>query len=166
MTHPTLRRADRALTHEDTLAVLDAASFVTVSTVDDDGMLYGIPLSFVRRGETLYFHMSNEGGLKVECFRRDGRACVTAVVDVEAFFEDGDFTTAYRSALAFGQMREVTDAGEFKHALVDLCMKYLPAHKHDIGHAMEVEGPNATVWAFDIEELTGKARPRPAQEAN
>lgn len=166
MTHPLLRRADRALTHDDTLAVLDAASFVTVSTVDDDSMPYGVPLSFVRRGETLYFHMAKEGGYKVDCFHHDARACATAVLDVGAFFEDGDFSTTYRSAMAFGRMREVTDAGEFKHALVDLCMKYLPAHKHGIGHAMEQSGPRTAVWALDIEELTGKARPRPAQEAN
>lgn len=166
MTHPSLRRTERALTHDDTLTLLDVASFVTVGTVDSDGMPYGVPLSFVRRGETLYFHMSKDGGYKVDCFRRDARACATAVLDVEAFFKDGDFSTTYRSAMAFGRMREVTDAGEFKHALVDLCMKYVPAHKHDIGHAMAIEGPNTAVWALDIEELTGKARPLPVQEAN
>lgn len=166
MTHRPLRRAERALSREETFAILDNAPFACVSTVDENGAPYGVPLSFVRRGDTLYFHMSNEGGLKVDCFRRNGRACATAVVDVEAFYEDDDFTTAYRSALAFGHMREVTDVGEFKHALVDLCMKYVPAHKHDIGHAIETEGPNAAVWALDIDELSGKARPKPAQKVN
>ena len=32
---------------DEALAVLDAAEFAIVSTVDDDGMPYGVPLSFV-----------------------------------------------------------------------------------------------------------------------
>lgn len=162
MTHRPLRRADRALSRDEALAVLDDAPFATVATVDEDGMPYNVPLSFARRGDTLYFHAAREGGLKTDCFRRDLRACATAVVDVQAFFEDGDFSTSYRSAIAFGRMREVDDPAEFKHALVALCMKLVPAHRHDIGHAMEMEGPNTAVWALDIDELTGKAHPLPA----
>ena len=57
-----LRRAERALSREEALAALDAAPFVTVATVDDDGMPYAVPLSFVRTGDALYFHATNEGG--------------------------------------------------------------------------------------------------------
>lgn len=164
MTRP-MRRADRALPREEALAVLDDAPFACVCTSDENGRPYGVPLSFVRRGETLYFHSSNEGGCKADGFRRDGRVCATAVTDVEPFFEDGDFTTSYRSAMAFGRIRAVEDPAEFKHALVDLCLKYAPEHKRDIGHAMEAEGPHTAVWALDIDELSGKARPRPVREA-
>lgn len=162
MTHRPMRRGDRAASREASLAVLDSAPFVTVATIDDAGAPYCVPLSFVRRGDALYFHAAKEGGLKAECFRRDARACATAVMDVQAFFDGGDFSASYRSAIAFGRMREVDDPAEFKHALVDLCMKYLPAHKHDIGRAMQAEGPHTTVWALDIDELTGKARSLPA----
>ena len=164
MNHLSMRRSDRAIPREDTLAVLDAAAFATVATVDADGMPYGVPLSYARQGDILYFHAANEGGLKADCFRRDARACATAVVDVEAFFENGDFSTSYRSAIAFGRMRPVDDPIEFKHALVNLCMKYLPAHKHAIGKAMEIEGPHTAVWALDLEKLSGKANPFPAGE--
>lgn len=165
MTPRPLRRADRALSRDEALAVLDDAPFATIATVDEEGMPYNVPLSFVRRSDTLYFHASNEGGLKADCFRRDARACATAVTGVRAFFEDGDFSTSYRSAIAFGHMREVDDHAEFKHALVALCLKHLPEHKHDIGRAMEVEGPHTAVWALDIDELTGKANPLPARAA-
>ena len=166
MTARPLRRADRATSPDEALGVLDEAPFITVCTTDEDGLPYGVPLSFTRKGTTLYFHATNEGGHKLDDFRRDARVCATAVVDVEAFFEDGDFSTYYRSAIAFGRVREVTDPGEFKHALVDLCMKYVPEAKHGIGHAMELSGPRTSVWAIDIDELTGKAQPRHAQEEN
>ncbi|WP_101723609.1 pyridoxamine 5'-phosphate oxidase family protein [Eggerthella timonensis] len=161
MTHFPLRRAERAMSRDEALAVLDAAEFVTVSTVDDDGMPYGVPLSFVRMGEALYFHATNEGGHKTVDFRRDNRVCATAVTGVKAFFEDDDFTTSFRSVMAFGRIREVSDVGEFKHALVNLCMKYVPEAKHGIGKAMELEGPHTAVWAIDIDELSGKARSGP-----
>lgn len=161
MTRFPLRRAERAMDRDDALAVLDAAEFVVVSTVDDDGAPYGVPLSFVRTGDALYFHAANEGGHKAADFRHDDRVCATAVTGVGAFFEDGDFTTSFRSVMAFGRIREVTDAREFKHALVDLCMKYVPEAKHGIGKAMELEGPHTAVWAIDIHELSGKARSGP-----
>lgn len=166
MTAHPLRRADRASSRDDALAVFDEAAYITVSTVDGDGRPYGVPLSFTRKGDVLYFHATNEGGHKFDDFRRDGRVCATAVVDVHPFFADGDFSTCYRSAIAFGRVREVTDPGEFKHALVDLCMKYVPEAKHGIGHAMEESGPRTSVWAIDVEELTGKAQPRHDREAD
>lgn len=161
MTRFPLRRVERAMTHDDALAALDAAEFVVVSTVDDDGMPYAVPLSFVRTGNVLYFHATNEGGHKAADFARDPRACAIAVMDVMPFFEDGDFTTAYRSVMAFGRMRAVTDTVESKHALVNLCMKYVPEAKHGIGAAMEHEGPHTAVWSLDIDELSGKGRPGP-----
>ena len=165
MTRYPLRRAERAMEHDDAPSVLDAAEFAIVSTVDDDGAPYGVPLSFVRKGDTLYFHASNESGHKAADFRYDDRVCATAVTGVGAFFEDGDFTTSFRSVMAFGRIREVTDPGEFKHALVDLCMKYVPEAKHGIGKAMELEGPRTAVWAIDIDELSGKAHSGPRDAA-
>ena len=120
----------------------------------------------VRRGDTLYFHATNEGGHKTVDFRRDDRVCATAVTGVEAFFEDGDFSTSFRSAITFGRVREVVEATEFKHALVDLCMKYVPEAKRSIGKAMEKEGPHTSVWAIDIEEISGKAHPGPRGDAS
>lgn len=158
ISHP-LRRADRALPREATLAILDEAPFITLSTIDESGFPYGVPLSFVRSDATLYFHTTNEGGYKFNCFNHDARACATAVVGVQPCFEDGDFSTSYQSAIAFGRIRKVTDNSEFKHALVDLCMKYLPEHKHDIGRAIQQEGPHTSVWALDFDTLTGKGRP-------
>ena len=161
MTNRPMRRADRATTHDETLTVLDAAPFVVISTVDDDGAPYGAPLSFVRRGNVLYVHATDQGGRKVDCFRRDARVCATAVTDVVPFYADGDFSTYYRSAMAFGRMREVPDGPEFKHALVDLCMKYVPQAREHIGEAMRSSQDHTSVWAVDIEELTGKAQPLP-----
>lgn len=165
MTDHPMRRSDRALSPDEALAVLDDAAFVTLSTVDEEGHPYGVPLSFVRRESTLYVHATNQNGLKFDCFRHDERACATAVTDVVPFFANGDFSTYYRSAMAFGLMREVEPGVEFKRALVDLCTKYVPEAKAHIGEAMRCEGPNTSVWALDIRRVTGKAQPLPPSSA-
>lgn len=162
MTLYPLRRAERALSESDTQALLDSAPYISIATVDTDGTPYSLPISFVRMGSTLYFHATNEGGHKFDSFEHDARVCASAVVDVEPRFEDGDFTTSYASALAFGRVREVTDRVEFRHALVALCMKYVPTAKHEIGGAMEREVAHTSVWAIDIDTLTGKANPSAA----
>lgn len=157
MTSYSLRRAERALSNEETLSVLDQAAFLTISTIDADGEPYAVPLSFARRGKSLYIHSTDERGHKLDNFAARPTACGTAVIDVVPRFVDGDFTTSYESAFVCGSMRTVDDAVEKRHALVALCMKYLPEHKADIGSAMAQSIDRTAVFALDIDRLSGKA---------
>ncbi|BAK43859.1 pyridoxamine 5'-phosphate oxidase family protein [Eggerthella sp. YY7918] len=159
MTEYKMRKANRQLTEQDALSVFEEAAYVTVSTVDEDGMPYGVPLSFVCVEDKLYVHMTNDRGHKSDNFGRDGRVCATAVVDVEACW-DGDFTTSYGSAMMFGRIHRVTEDVEVRRALVALCMKYLPEYKSEIGAAMEREWANTAVWVIEPDSITGKAAHR------
>ena len=47
MKHYDMRIAEREMSLEDTLEVLEAGQFITVATVDEDGMPYCTPLSYV-----------------------------------------------------------------------------------------------------------------------
>ncbi len=156
MTNHQMRRQDRALNETDTLAVFEEASFMIVSIIDDSQQPYGIPLSFVLIDKTLYLHTTNEGGLKNTCFSTQPTVSATAVLDVEAFFAQGDFSTRYRSAIANGHIRQVTSPTECKQALVALCMKYAPEAKKHIGAALENSIAQTAVWAIDIHTITGK----------
>lgn len=105
---------------------------------------------------TLYFHTTNEGGRKLDAFAHDARVCATIVEDVAARFRDESFTTEYSSVMAFGRIRRVNDAATARRALVDLCMKYLPEHRAEIGSALRADFESTAVWALEIEALTGK----------
>lgn len=157
MTHYEMRYDKRKLSDEDARGVFEEADYIVVSTVDADGMPYGIPISFVISGDTLYLHSTNTFGHKLDDFRRDPRVCATAAHGAKPCYEQTFFTTRYESAMAFGEIREVPEGAEFRRALVDLCMKYVPDAKHEIGAAIEREIGDTIVWAIDIEELTGKA---------
>lgn len=162
-THPLasypMRRCERALSYSETCEVLDKASYITIATTNEEGFPYGVPVSFVRRENTLYFHTGDGKSLKADCFKHDSRVSATAVTNIEPFYADGDFSTCFKSAIAFGRVREVQSNIECKRVLVDLCMKYAPTAKQHIGKAMQSNGPDTLIWAIDIEGLTGKSRP-------
>lgn len=104
----------------------------------------------------IYFHTTNESGRKLDAFAANDRVCATVVEDVAARFQDAAFTTSFSSAMAFGRIRRVVDPVVVRKALVNLCIKYLPEHKNDIGAAMQADLDATAVWALDIEELSGK----------
>lgn len=164
MTDHPLRLPERALSDDEARGILDEAAYCVVSTADEDGAPYGVPLSFVHVDGRLYVHTAREGH-KIADFARDARVCATAVVDVEACFEDGFMTTRYASAIARGRIRRVEDDREVRHALVALCMKYLPAYKKEIGPAIDRDIDEVAVWAIEIESLSGKANRRRKQRA-
>lgn len=64
-----MRRNDREMDSEWTLAVFDKAPYITVGMVIPDGLPYSIPLSLVRKdNRTFYFHCSAEGK-KLDCLK-------------------------------------------------------------------------------------------------
>lgn len=157
MTHYDMRYEKRKLSEDEARAFFEKAPYCIVSTVDEDGAPYGVPLSFVFADNTIYVHTTNTFGHKLDDFKHDPRVCATVVGEANPCFEATFFTTRYESAMAFGKIREVPVGPEFRRALVELCMKYVPEAKKEIGPAIEREISETGVWAIDIDELSAKA---------
>lgn len=161
MKHYEMRRETRRMDRSAVEKLLERGAYCVVACADIDGRPYGVPLSYVYAADsgslgTLYFHTTDQGGRKMDAFLAHDRVCATVVEDVAARFENASFTTGFSSAMAFGRIRRVEDPVAVRRALVDLCMKYLPEHKHDIGAAMQADLNATAVWALDIEEMSGK----------
>lgn len=71
--------------------------------------------------------------------------------------EDGFFTTRYASVIATGTIRLVEEPAQVRRALAELCLKYSPEFKQEIGGAIERELPVTAVWAIDLNHISGKA---------
>ena len=56
-----MRRKDRRLDRQTALSLLEQCEYAVVSTVNEDGTPYGIPVSPVLEGRNLYFHCALEG---------------------------------------------------------------------------------------------------------
>lgn len=160
MTRYAMRVSERKLSDQDACEILEEGEFCVVSTVDEDGTPYGVPLSYVMVDGRLCIHTTNRSGHKLDDFARDGRVCVTVANEVQPCFEDGFFTTRYASVVARGRIVRVEDGVLVRKVLVALCMKYLPQFKHEIGGGIERELADTAVWAVDFDEMSAKGARR------
>lgn len=150
------RRADRALSREEALALLARVETATVSLVTDQGP-YGFQISPVCLNGKLYFH-SATAGRKVAAISADPRCWVSAFTDVAAATDK--FTTYFESAMAWGDLERITDPQEQIAALKALCEKFTPANMPDFDHAITRSLPVTNVYALQLDHVSGKAKRR------
>ena len=120
----------------------------------DEGYPYAVPLSYVREGDRLYFHCA-KAGHKLDAIRREPKASFCVIDQDEVVPEK--YTTYFRSAIAFGRVRELTDDAEKRRAIELLARKYAPDDT-DEQRARAIEGEWAPLCMLEmrIEHLTGK----------
>lgn len=159
---PMKQLPEREISEEAAREILKAGEYCVVATVDEDGEPYCTPLSYVLDGDALYIHTGAAGGQKTADWERDPRVCVTVAMDMQPVFieengEPGFFTTGFASVICRGRVRRVTDPARVRRALAELCLKYSPEFKREIGGAIERELPVTAVWAIDLVSISGKA---------
>ena len=154
--HYEMRRRDRELTRDEALAILSRAEVATVSVVTADGP-YGFPVSPVVVDGTLYFHSATKGR-KVAALASDPRVWIGSFTDVVAATDK--FTTYFESAMAWGELRLVSDADECRRALKALCLKFTPSNMADFDNALARSLPVTAVYALRLDHVSGKAKRR------
>lgn len=152
-----MQMADRELTEAEALEILDAGEYAVISTVDPDGTPYGIPVSYAMMDGKLYIHTGERPGHKIDDFLHDPRVSVAVATEVEPCFEDTFFTTRFASVVAQGRISKVEDTATVRRVLVELCMKYMPELKDEIGPAIGREIDVTAAWCVEFDEIRGKA---------
>lgn len=152
-----MRRADRAISREDALAVIDRCAYGTLSLIATDGTPYAVALNVVRDGEKLFFH-SAMAGLKVDSLHENPQVCLL-FVENPTIYEKG-LTTLYTSTVVRGKVTEIIDFDEKRRALRLLCDRFVPGLTKEETGCVET-GPKSTgVWCIEIESVTGKQNRR------
>lgn len=149
-----MRRSRQLLGEAETLEILDRGSHGVLALIGDGGYPYALPISYAREGDRLYMHCA-KAGHKLDALRAEPRASFCVVARDEVVPEE--FTTRYRSAIAFGRIHELAGEEEILRALRLLCAKYCPgigAEAVEAAIAREFAGVN--VLEFKIERLSGK----------
>ena len=118
-----LRRTRQALSAQDCADVLDRGSSGVLALLGDGGYPYAVPLNYVREGDKLYFHCAKEGH-KIDAVRQEPRASF-CVIDQDQVVPE-EYTTYFRSVIAFGTVRILEDVGEKRAAIGKLAVKYFP----------------------------------------
>ena len=150
------RERDRAFAYE----VIDRCEYGVAALGGAEDSPYCVPLSLVRLGDVLYFHCALEG-TKLDRLRQNPRVCISFVGSNQAAKDK--FTTYFQSANVTGTASEVTDDGEKIRALRALCEKLTPANMagDNFDRAIAKSLPRTGVWRIQMEEVTGKEKPRP-----
>lgn len=133
-----MRKAQRQRDGKWALEVFDKAPYVTVSMVRPDGIPYGLPLSLVRRDDSVfYFHCAHEGE-KLECLKSNPVVSLSAVSKCTPKYEEekNNFTEYYHSALAVGRAEIIDDDNEKTEALRLICERFLPRYMDHFSEAV------------------------------
>lgn len=155
------RRHDRGHYDHDTVhALLDAAMLCHVAYVID-GQPFCTPTFFWREGSRLYWHGSSASRMLRNL--SDGqRACVTVThLDSLVLARSGfNHSADYRSVMAFGNARLVTEPAEKARALVMMVDRLFPGRTEALRATTEQEIKATAVIMMEIEEASAKIRAR------
>lgn len=149
-----MRRNRQQLSHEQSEAVLLRNTAGVLAVNGDDGYPYAVPLSYVYHAGGIFFHTAKSGH-KLDAIEKDPRVSF-AVIDEDTIV-DSEFTTYFRSVVAFGKASVVTDEAARREAYLALSAKYAPAQGPDAAEGcFQRSGANAPIVRIDIEHMTGK----------
>lgn len=149
-----MRRKGNALTEEEAVEILRKNTNGVLAVIGDNGYPYAVPLSYVYSGNKIFFHCATEGH-KLDAIKNMEKVSFCVVEQDDIIPED--FNTLYRSAIAFGKARIITDEKEKKHALDIILQKYSPEFLETGMKYIEQEWNNCKAVEMKIEHLTGKA---------
>lgn len=149
-----MRRKRQLLSQEETTAVLNRGTSGVLALSGDDGYPYAVPLSYVYDGEKIYFHCAKNGH-KLDAVRRNEKASF-CVIDKDEIVPE-EYTTYFRSVIAFGRIRILEETREKWAAIDKLALKYAPnSTVDDREQAIRREWAPLCVLEMTIDHVTGK----------
>lgn len=148
-----MRRKRQQLSNEESVAILQNATSGTLALLGAGGYPYAVPLSYVYNDGKLYFH-SALAGHKVDAIKNYDKAsfCVIASDEVKP----QQYTTYFRSVIAFGKIQIVDNEQQRLAAARLLGNRYNPGHDDELQKELDKGFKQMLVICLDIEHLTGK----------
>ena len=148
-----MRRFRQQLPKEECETILSTATAGTLALLGDNGYPYAVPISHVYDNGKLFFH-SALAGHKIDSIRNCDKAsfCVIAADDVHP----SEFTTYFRSVIAFGRIHIVEDEDERLHAAALLGERFNPGDAEGLKKEMDKFFSHMLILIMDIEHMTGK----------
>ena len=149
----TMRRDTQQLSTSECENILMRGTSGVLAVSGDDDYPYAVPLSYVYRDSKLVFHCARSGH-KLDAIRRNAKTSF-CVIDRDDVIPS-EFTTYFRSVIAFGKARVLEGESEARAALELLAEKYTPGDEP--GRRREVEKTLTRVCMIElvVEHMTGK----------
>lgn len=148
-----MRRNRQQLSSEECEHVLGRCTSGVLALTGDGGYPYAVPLSYVYADGAIIFHSAVEGH-KVDAIRRDNR-CSFCVIEQDDIMP-AEFTTHFRSVIAFGRIHILEDTDEKVQALRLLGRRYSPNDEPGLQHEIDKSLDHVLLLRLDIDHLSGK----------
>lgn len=166
------RRPDRASYEQEVVdSILDEALVCHVG-FEEDGLPFVIPMSYARAGSVLFIHGSRSSRV-MQVLTCEKSVCIEVTI-LDGIVLGPDATghsVNYRSVVAFGTGREVTDTEEKIGALKAIMDHHVPGRWDDIPGPTDTELEATMVAAVTLDEVSAKQRsgspgkPKPADRS-
>lgn len=147
----TMRRFKQQLPAEETERILLNGKYCVMAVPGDDDYPYAVPINYVYDGAAIYIH-SAALGHKIYALRRNPK-CSLCIVDKDDVIPR-EFTSYFRSVIAFGTAHFVESKDEIIAALRLLGDKYSPGIDPDAEISRFIK--TVCVIRIDINSVTGK----------
>ena len=149
-----MRRARQALPLSECEAILASGTSGVLALLGDEGYPYAVPLSYAYAGGELLFHCAKEGH-KIDAVKGCPKASF-CVIDKDEVVPQ-EYTTRFRSVIAFGTIRIIEDDKEKLEAITKLAAKYAPNDSEENRkREIEKDWAGLCMLAMRIEHISGK----------
>ncbi|WP_367567556.1 pyridoxamine 5'-phosphate oxidase family protein [Lacrimispora sp.] len=147
-----MRRKKQELAQEECIKILNKGTSGVLAVSGDEDYPYAVPLSYVYQDSKIYFHCAKEGH-KLDAIERNDKVSF-CVIDQDRVIPE-EYTSYFRSVIAFGKARKIEDEEEKRKTLEILAVKYSPGQE---GLSKEIDGQfkRVTMVELSIEHMTGK----------
>lgn len=149
-----MRRKNQLLSQNECIEILKRGTSGVLALDGDNGYPYAVPISYIYYDGKIYFHCAKSGH-KLDAVRRNNKAsfCVTALDHVVP----EEYTTYFRSVIAFGKMSIVKNEKEILESIDRLAARYAPKDSAEGRRAaIEKEYNALCMLRMDIEHISGK----------
>ena len=148
-----MRRHRQQLSREECERILGRCTSGVLAVAGDGGYPYAVPLSYVYAEGAIIFHSAMQGH-KVDAIRRDSR-CSFCVIEQDDI-KPAEFTTYFRSVIAFGRISMLENTDEKVQALRLLGRRYSPGDESGLQHEIDKSLDHVLLLRLDIDHLSGK----------
>lgn len=148
-----MRRSKQILSQADSIAILEKATSGVLAVAGDDDYPYAVPLSFVYADGKIFFHCAKSGH-KLDAIARNNKVSF-CIIDEDQIVPE-EYTTYFRSVIAFGKARILEEEGEKRSAIEKLAAKYSPNQEE--GRLKEIDDQISRMCMVEItvDHLSGK----------
>jgi len=148
-----MRRKKQLLSNEECIEILKSYATGIMAVNGDDGYPYTVPLNYVYEDGKILFHCAKEGH-KMDAIMRYDKVSF-CVIELDKVVPE-DFATDYRSVVAFGRARVLTEDHERRAVLEKLIDKYSAGYEEEGQKEIENDWNVVALVEIRIEHMTGK----------